>query len=187
MLTLDLARLSDNELKNAVIQYCTPLGAVGSVTMHRPADQIGYAVALVSMSTADAANQLLAGIGDAKFGSTVVVRLEQEKNAVPVSLLTDTDLSAQMYDLHSCVSNLTANRQSPAQSSEGQTPIDILLVEDDPADVRMTREALRAAGISSHLHVVEDGMAGLTLSCSISTSRKSTVTKCSAKSKATNG
>ncbi len=35
--------------------------------------------------------------------------------------------------------------------------IEILLVEDNPADARMTQEALKAAGIRHHLHVVEDG------------------------------
>ena len=41
-------------------------------------------------------------------------------------------------------------------SSPGR-PIDILLIEDNPADVRMTQEALKAAGVRHHLHVVEDG------------------------------
>ena len=34
----------------------------------------------------------------------------------------------------------------------------ILLVEDNPADVRMTREVLQAAGMRCDLHVVEDGL-----------------------------
>lgn len=36
-------------------------------------------------------------------------------------------------------------------------PIEILLVEDSPGDVRLTREALRDAKIANHLHVVSDG------------------------------
>ena len=36
--------------------------------------------------------------------------------------------------------------------------VEILLVEDNPADVRMTQEALQAAGVPHHLHVVEDGL-----------------------------
>ncbi len=35
--------------------------------------------------------------------------------------------------------------------------IDILLVEDNPADVRLTREALKDAKILNQLHVVNDG------------------------------
>jgi len=37
-----------------------------------------------------------------------------------------------------------------------RTP-DVLLVEDSPADVRLTREALGACGVVANLHVVEDG------------------------------
>ncbi len=40
-------------------------------------------------------------------------------------------------------------------------PIDILLVEDSPADVRLTREALKEAKVLNTLHVVADGMAAL--------------------------
>lgn len=36
-------------------------------------------------------------------------------------------------------------------------PVEILLVEDNPGDVRLTQEALREADISNHLHVAEDG------------------------------
>jgi len=37
------------------------------------------------------------------------------------------------------------------------TPIEILLVEDSPADVRLTKEALKEAKVLNHLHVVNDG------------------------------
>ena len=40
-------------------------------------------------------------------------------------------------------------------------PIDILLVEDSPADVRLTQEALREAKVLNALHVVQDGAAAL--------------------------
>lgn len=40
-------------------------------------------------------------------------------------------------------------------------PIDILLVEDNPGDVRLTREALREGKIANHLHVVTDGQAAV--------------------------
>ena len=46
-----------------------------------------------------------------------------------------------------------------------RAPVDILLVEDDPADVRMTREALRAAGVVHRLHVVADGMQAISYLC----------------------
>jgi CheY-like chemotaxis protein len=40
---------------------------------------------------------------------------------------------------------------------ETARPLQILLVEDNPADVRMTREALAYAGVAHDLHVVGDG------------------------------
>lgn len=43
----------------------------------------------------------------------------------------------------------------PTWSSTGNAPI--LLVEDNLADVRLTREAIAAAGVEIHLDVVNDG------------------------------
>ena len=40
-------------------------------------------------------------------------------------------------------------------------PAEILLVEDNPGDVELTREALDGAKLSNTLHVVADGMAAL--------------------------
>lgn len=37
-------------------------------------------------------------------------------------------------------------------------PVDILLVEDTPSDVRLTREALKEAKVMNTLHVVGDGV-----------------------------
>jgi len=40
-------------------------------------------------------------------------------------------------------------------------PIKILMVEDNPGDVRLTQEALKDAKVSNTLYVVEDGVAAL--------------------------
>ena len=40
-------------------------------------------------------------------------------------------------------------------------PIDILLVEDNPGDIRLTQEALAEAKVKNRLHVVRDGEAAL--------------------------
>ena len=37
-------------------------------------------------------------------------------------------------------------------------PIEVLLVEDSPGDVRLTQEAFRDANMSIHLHVAADGV-----------------------------
>lgn len=39
--------------------------------------------------------------------------------------------------------------------------IEILLVEDNPGDVVLTREALNESKMANHLHVVEDGIAAM--------------------------
>ena len=43
----------------------------------------------------------------------------------------------------------------------GVRPIDILLVEDNPGDVRLTREGLKESKVLNTLHVVEDGVRAL--------------------------
>ena len=43
------------------------------------------------------------------------------------------------------------------EQKDAQAPVDVLLVEDNPADVRMIREALTISRIPHRLHVVEDG------------------------------
>jgi CheY-like chemotaxis protein len=40
-------------------------------------------------------------------------------------------------------------------------PIEILMVEDNPGDVRLTHEALKEAKVWNNLHVAEDGVAAL--------------------------
>jgi chemotaxis family two-component system response regulator Rcp1 len=40
-------------------------------------------------------------------------------------------------------------------------PIEVLLVEDNPGDVRLTREALREAKMSNNLHIAGDGVEAL--------------------------
>jgi CheY-like chemotaxis protein len=53
---------------------------------------------------------------------------------------------------------MTASSRTPPRDPG---PINILLVEDNPADVRLTREAFSDAQLDAILHVVEDGMQAL--------------------------
>jgi two-component system, chemotaxis family, response regulator Rcp1 len=46
-------------------------------------------------------------------------------------------------------------------SEKAPVPIEILLVEDNPGDARLTREALRDAKVRNNLHVVLDGVEAL--------------------------
>jgi len=45
-----------------------------------------------------------------------------------------------------------------AMSDARNPPADVLLVEDNPGDVRLTREAFEESQIANTLHVVADGM-----------------------------
>ena len=47
------------------------------------------------------------------------------------------------------------------QGANGWQVIEILLVEDNPGDVDLTKEALQEAKVRNRLHVVEDGAAAL--------------------------
>jgi two-component system, chemotaxis family, response regulator Rcp1 len=40
-------------------------------------------------------------------------------------------------------------------------PVEILLVEDNPGDVRLTKEALKEGKVRNNLHVVDDGVKAL--------------------------
>ena len=46
-------------------------------------------------------------------------------------------------------------------NQEALKAIEILMVEDNPGDVRLTREALKGGKVLNQLHVVEDGVAAL--------------------------
>lgn len=46
--------------------------------------------------------------------------------------------------------------------SELVKPVEILLVEDNPGDVRLTKEALKEAKVINHLTVLKDGIEALT-------------------------
>jgi CheY-like chemotaxis protein len=46
---------------------------------------------------------------------------------------------------------------------EQGAPVDILLVEDNPGDVRLTQEALREGKIHNHLMVARDGVEALAM------------------------
>jgi chemotaxis family two-component system response regulator Rcp1 len=40
-------------------------------------------------------------------------------------------------------------------------PIEILLIEDNPADIRLTKEAFQEARIQNNIHVVQDGVSAI--------------------------
>jgi CheY-like chemotaxis protein len=56
------------------------------------------------------------------------------------------------------MSNNGARPEQPEASSSYVKPLSILLVEDNPGDVRIAVEALKDCGLPSNLNIVEDGV-----------------------------
>jgi two-component system, chemotaxis family, response regulator Rcp1 len=57
-----------------------------------------------------------------------------------------------------------AGSMIPSESQTGR-PISILLVEDNPGDIRLTQEALREGRVRNELQVARDGVEALDLLC----------------------
>lgn len=138
MLALNVAKFSEVQLSDAAAGQCARYGTVKTIRILPPTFHRNYAIAAVEMSTAVEADRLRVNLGDLKIGPIVIIRLTSEPN-------NETEPAAGASD-----------ETAPAPQFHG--PVDILLVEDDPADVRMTREALKMAGVEHRLHVVADGV-----------------------------
>lgn len=137
MLNLDVATLSATELSDAVTAHCARFGTVKYVKIMPPAAHRNYAIAAVEMADAVEADTVRVKCGDSKIGSVVVIRLVPEQ------------------DLQAAASEPA---DEPACKPTDGKPVEILLIEDDPADVRMIQEALKAAKVQHNLHVVSDGL-----------------------------
>jgi CheY-like chemotaxis protein len=146
MLALNnVAKLSDGQLSIAAAGQCARYGTVKSIKILPPAVHRNYAIAAVEMSTAVEADRLRVNLGDTKIGPVVIIRLMPEQKDVAEPGARFDDDTAATPQFHG--------------------PVDILLVEDDPADVRMTQEALKAAGVAHRLHVVADGLEAISFLC----------------------
>lgn len=142
MLTLDVSKLSEVELTDAAADQCARFGTVKHIKILPPAAHRHYAIAAVEMSDPVEAEKLRVALGDSKIGPLILIRLVPEHGDAPIDLDEQAD--------------------APSIARE---PVDILLVEDDPADVRMTREALKVAGVAHRLHVVCDGLEAISFLC----------------------
>lgn len=83
MLTLDIAGLSKPQLENAIASHCSEYGAVQAVKVLMPDDQSEYPVAVVSMATSAEAAAVDQKFGNAKVGSTAIIRLAQKNRLLP--------------------------------------------------------------------------------------------------------
>ena len=78
MLTLDIANLAEPDLWKAIASHCSDFGTVKIVNIVLPNDKSEYAVAVVTMTTPAEVAAADRRFGNAKVGSTAIIRLEQE-------------------------------------------------------------------------------------------------------------
>jgi len=142
MLALNVGKLSETQISAAAAGQCSQFGTVKNIRILPPAAHRNYALAAVEMSNSYEAEHLRVTLGDTKIGPVVLIRLMPEQ-------VDELDLSGD-------------NDDDEAPAPIDREPVEILLVEDDPADVRMTREALNVAGFAHRLHVVADGNEAIT-------------------------
>ena len=77
MISLDLARLSREELEKIIIERCSELGFVSNVVIVQDSANYNFALASVEMSTRAEALTVLRRLGDSLVDDVVVIRIEQ--------------------------------------------------------------------------------------------------------------
>ena len=84
MLTLNIASLSEAELKKNVADRCSSFGCLTTVKVLPPEGRREYGIALVEMSSSGEANNLAKKLGDSQYGSRLVaIKLYHGEKATP--------------------------------------------------------------------------------------------------------
>jgi hypothetical protein len=83
VLKIDLASLSERELEDAVVKYCSSCGNVRKLRFYPAAGTLARPFALVDMETAEQAERLAAAFGRLAMGNAVVIVLQQGQAAAP--------------------------------------------------------------------------------------------------------
>ena len=77
MISLELARLSREELEKIISDRCSELGSVRGVVIVQDSANYNFALASVEMSTHAEALNVLRRLGDSLVDGAVVIRIEQ--------------------------------------------------------------------------------------------------------------
>ena len=85
MLKLNLSRLTKGEITDVVAFYCAEHGFVNSVVI--PETTSPRTFALVSMASVNEMEAVANMFGDGRMGEKVIIRLEQDEQFIPKSLL----------------------------------------------------------------------------------------------------
>lgn len=78
MLILDLAALSNAQVRNMIWARCKSFGSVHAVSIHRDSATRPEPFALVDMASAGEVKAVIGGIGDEPFGGSALIRLSQD-------------------------------------------------------------------------------------------------------------
>jgi hypothetical protein len=77
VISLDLTRLSREEVEEIITERCSQLGSVSSVVIVQDSANYNFALASVEMSTHAEALNVLRSLGDSLVDGAVVIRIEQ--------------------------------------------------------------------------------------------------------------
>jgi hypothetical protein len=92
VLTLDLLKLTEAEVRDIVAAQCANFGSGTVLRVALPDDRCAQGEAVVKMSSADEAMRLVSELGGSRCGSKVILRLLQEGAAVPSTLIMNQHL-----------------------------------------------------------------------------------------------
>jgi DNA-binding NarL/FixJ family response regulator len=78
MLSVDLSRLSEKELENAIVSQCSSFGTVRTVCLHlNRSSPLARPFALISMETLDEAERVASAFGQHALGGSAIIFLRQ--------------------------------------------------------------------------------------------------------------
>ena len=92
MLTLDLLKLTEAEVRDIIAAQCANFGSGTVLRVALPEDRCAQGAAVVKMSSADEAMRLVSELGGSRCGNKVILRLLQEGAAVPSKLTMNREL-----------------------------------------------------------------------------------------------
>jgi hypothetical protein len=85
MLKLNLSRLTDEEISEVIASHCARFGLVKSVAISET--KMHHAFALVTMESEGASKAVVNIFGDVWIDDKVIIRLAQDEQFIPRSLL----------------------------------------------------------------------------------------------------
>jgi len=92
VLTLDLLKLTETEVRDIVAAQCANFGSGTVLGIALPDSRYAQGAAVVRMATTEEAIRLVSELGGSRCGTKVILRLLQEGAVVPSTLTRHRDL-----------------------------------------------------------------------------------------------